>query len=263
MSDQINNITIIGAGNAATNLALAFRKAGKSIICVYNRHADKAKILADKVGAPYTNALNNLPEKSDLYLIAVSDEAITDVLSQLSGISGILAHTSGSTDMAVFKNLTTDYGVIYPLMHLSSKSPMDFTDIPVCVEACNPATYNSIFELAAALSNKVYPVNSAQRQILHLSAVFASNFTNLNYVISEEILRKHDLSFEIMHPIIIESAKKAMNASPAKLQTGPAVREDINVLKKHTALLNEFPKYQEMYKLLTEIIIQKKKNNEL
>lgn len=259
----INDIVIIGAGNVAANMAVAFRNSGKKIICIFSRDAEKARRLAELVDAPYTNKLGKLPRKADLFLIAVNDNAITEVTGRLSDVSGIVVHTSGSVSISVFENKIADYGVLYPLMHLSKETLMDFEQIPLCIEANTPLNYAALYELACSVSHSVYPVTSVERKILHLSAVFASNFTNLNYIISEEILKKNNLSFNMVRPIIVETANKILRNSPSELQTGPAVREDHQVIDEHEKLLADFPQYQKMYKLLTEIIIQKKKNHEL
>ncbi|HNW71094.1 MAG TPA: DUF2520 domain-containing protein [Bacteroidales bacterium] len=259
----INDIVIIGAGNVATNMAAAFRNSGKNIRCVFSRNAEKARSLASLVDAPYTNKIAQLPRKADLFLIAVKDNAIDEVADQLSDVSGIVVHTSGSVGISVFENKLQDYGILYPLMHLSKEILMDFEQIPLCIEANTPLNYDALYEFACAISHSVYPVTSAERKILHLSAVFASNFTNLNYIISEDILKKNNLSFNMLRPIIVETATKILRNSPSELQTGPAVREDQQVLGEHENMLNDFPQYQKIYTLLSELIIQKKKNNEL
>jgi predicted short-subunit dehydrogenase-like oxidoreductase (DUF2520 family) len=260
---EINDIVIIGAGNVAANMAVAFRNAGKKIICIFSRDAEKARKLAEFVDAQYTDKLGKLPRKADLFLIAVNDNAIAEIAGRLSDVSGLVVHTSGSVGISVFQNKIPDHGVLYPLMHLSKEILMDFEQIPLCIEANTPLNYIALYELACTVSHSVYPVTSAERKILHLSAVFASNFTNLNYIIAEDILKKNKLSFNMLRPIIVETANKILRNSPSELQTGPAVREDQQVIDEHENLLADFPQYQEIYKLLTEIIIQKKKNNEL
>lgn len=259
----INDIVIIGSGNVAINIAFALRNIGKNILCIYSRSPEKARHLAGNVSASYTTRLDMLPPEADLYLIAVTDKAIDDVAARLKGVSGIVAHTSGSVSISVFENGIANYGVFYPLMHLSSEKLMDFKNIPLCIEADCKANFSALKELACALSDKVFPVTSAERKILHLAAVFSCNFTNLNYIISEEILKKNGLPFDMLHPIIAETANKIRNSLPSKLQTGPAVREDLEVIGAHHKLLDDFPQYQKIYNLLTEIIIQKKKDNEL
>lgn len=259
----INDIVIIGAGHVANNLASAFKRIGKKIICIYSRDLNKTVKLAKMLDASYTNQLNEIPPKADLYLLAVTDKAIKEVAEELRFVSGIVAHTSGSVNISVFEKTNSDFGVFYPLMHFSSENVVDFSEIPLCIEANNELCQKALNELANAISRQVHIVSSSDRKILHLSAIFASNFTNLNYIIAEEILKKHGLSFNMLRPIIIETANKILKEKPSKLQTGPAIREDNEVIDEHIQLLNDFPQYQKIYELLTEIIIQKKKSNEL
>ncbi|HOY33169.1 MAG TPA: DUF2520 domain-containing protein [Bacteroidales bacterium] len=260
---MINDIVIIGAGNAASNFAVAFRKAGKNILFVFSRNAGKARKLAEQVNAAYTDQFRELPRKADLFLIAVNDAAISEVAEHLTGTSGIVAHTSGTVDISVFNDRFDDYGVFYPLMHLSAENIIGFSEIPLCIEANHPLNLETLIELASAISHHVHHVPSEKRKILHLSAVFACNFTNLNYIIAEELLKNHDLPFEMLYPLIAETAQKIQNTSPSKLQTGPAVREDYEIIAVHKKMLGNFQPYQKIYNLLTETIIQKKKNNEL
>ena len=260
---ETNNIVIVGSGNVATNLAVALKSIGKNVVCVYSPSTENAKKLADRTNSSFTNNYNDIPDHADLYIIAVKDSAVVQVVSELKVQSGIVVHTSGSVSMSVFKSIFSDFGVFYPLMHFSIDKPVDFSEIPLCIEANNNSSLEAIRQLAQQLSHNVHTVSSEQRMILHLSAVIASNFTNLNYVIAEDILRKNQLSFDLLRPIILETANKACNDSPAKMQTGPAIREDFEVMKKHIYLLENLPQYKKLYKLLSDIIIQKKRNHEL
>ncbi|HNZ42908.1 MAG TPA: DUF2520 domain-containing protein [Bacteroidales bacterium] len=259
----IQDIVIIGAGNVAVNLAHAFRKAGKNIRCIYSRDAARARHLANSVGADFTDKFEMLPNKADLFLIAVTDSAIAEVADKLSSTEGIVAHTSGSVAISVLNKRSAGQGVFYPLIHLSSENIIDFTTVPLCLEATTEKTMQALWQLAGTISEKVFSVTSDDRKILHLAAVFACNFTNLNYIIAEEILKKNGLPFELLHPLIAGLARKIQTASPSTIMTGPAIREDYEVIAAHLNMLESIPHYQEIYQMLTKTIIQKKKNNEL
>ncbi|HOV12305.1 MAG TPA: DUF2520 domain-containing protein [Bacteroidales bacterium] len=259
----IQNIVIIGSGNVAVNLAHAFRKAGKNILCVYSRDLAKARCLAMAVDAQHTDKLEMLPDKADLFLIAVTDSAIAGVVDRLKVSEGIVAHTSGSVNIAVLNKLKAGQGVFYPLMHLSSEKIIGFKNVPLCIEANNESNLLALQQLACTISEKVFSITSDERKTIHLAAVFACNFSNLNYIISDEILKKQGLPFELLHPLIAESAHKIQTASPATIMTGPAVREDYDVIAEHLKMLENVPCYKKIYQILTETIIQKKKNHEL
>ncbi len=260
---EINNIVIVGSGKVATNLAVALKSIEKNILCIYSRNVENAKKLAERIDSSFTNNYCDIPDKADLYIISVKDSAIAQVVSEMKVQSGIVVHTSGSVNISVFNDKFSDFGVFYPLMHFSADKQVGFSEIPLCVEANNTSNLETIRRLALQLSHNVHTISSEQRMILHLSAVIASNFTNLNYVIAEDILKKNKLSFDLLRPIIIETANKACNDSPAKMQTGPAIREDTEVMKEHVRLLGDLPQYQKLYKLLSDIIIRKKRDHEL
>ncbi|MEI6123037.1 MAG: DUF2520 domain-containing protein [Bacteroidota bacterium] len=259
---KIHNIVLIGSGNLATNLAIVFVKAGLNIQCIYSRNIAHAQILADKIGTLYTDNLNELPRTADLYLISISDSAIQQVVHQLAECKGIFAHTSGSIDISVFADTCSDYGVFYPLMNFSATSVFEFKHIPLCIEAHSDENHKALESLGKMISNHVQNLDSANRKITHLAAVFVCNFTNLNYIIAEEILAKHHLSFDLLRPLILETAIKAQSNSPMQLQTGPAIRNDKDVLDAHIRLLDTLPEYKEIYKLLTKNI-QRKRNEKL
>jgi len=147
-------------------------------------------------------------------------------------------------------------GVFYPLQTFSKNQKINFKDVPICIEANNKKTLNILSNLAKSVSNNIYFTNSEQRKSLHLAAVFACNFTNHLYSISENILKKENIDFEILKPLIIETANKIKNHSPLEMQTGPAIRNDKEIIKEHLKLLKRNKTEQNIYKLLTENIIK-------
>lgn len=256
------NIVLIGSGKLATSLAFALKKAGRNIDYIYSRSLTNAQKLGEATGIQFTDKISDLPQNAALYIISITDSAIEEIITQLKISSGIVVHTSGSVEMDIIKPYD-NYGVFYPLMQFTNDKITNFKNVPVCIEASNVNNFQYLKTLAEDLSAQVYAMNSDQRRFLHLGAVFVCNFTNLNYVIAEEILAKQGLSFDIFGRLISETASKAIRKSPATLQTGPAVRKDYNIIEKHIALLAEFPEYQEIYRLLTQTIIDKKNKNEL
>lgn len=260
---EINNIVILGSGNLATNLALAVHKSGKKISGIYSRNILNAKALAQKCLAPvYTDNLSFLPDNADIYIVSVKDDAITDVLLNFPFKNKLIVHTSGNTELDVFKNKFSDFGVIYPLMTFRKEILSDFSQIPLCIEAVNTNVLKLIEGFSSALTDKIHYVNSIQRKHLHLAAVFACNFTNYNYVVAEEILSEHQLSFDIIKPLILKTAENICQFSPAKLQTGPAVRKDFKVIEMQKKLLKMNESRRKIYKLFTDCILDLKTKNE-
>lgn len=247
-------VTIIGAGNVATQLALALRKAGHIIVQVYNRSNEAGEELARTVGAAFTSDLAELAD-ADLYLISVKDDAISEVASGLKLKDKFVAHTSGTKSRNLLKDVSVNYGVFYPLQTMTRKGVLDFKNIPFLLEGSNNATTLALEGLAASLSEKIHIVDEEQRQWIHVAAVFANNFTNHLYGISEHLLVEHGLPFDILKPLIFRSIENLGKYSPSELQTGPAVRGDMQVIDKHLQLLADETRLRKVYEVLTESII--------
>lgn len=261
---QSKKITLIGAGNVATQLGLALNDAGHNILQVYSPTKRSSQTLAKLLNADSTNDLKKINTDADIYIIAIKDDLVADVVKKLIPIAigiknKILIHTSGSTSMSVLKNASKNYGVFYPLQTFSKSKKVGFKNIPICIEANNSDTYKTLQDLAKGISIKVQKVNSEQRKALHIAAVFACNFSNHLYTIADEIVSKNKLSFDLLKPLIQETAEKIKNNPPVKMQTGPAIRGDKKIMKTHLKFLSGNKEYQQLYKLLSQSI-EKTKN---
>ncbi|MBE9480129.1 MAG: DUF2520 domain-containing protein [Bacteroidetes bacterium] len=259
---EIKKIVIIGAGNVATNLAQALRKAGFDIIQIYGRTNHLAKALADKVRSSYTSNLSNLNMEGDIYFLSVVDSALKDIIKKINIGDKLIVHTSGSTPIDILKNSSSNYGVFYPLQTFSKHKKLDFENIPVCLEANSDRNLKLLTSLAKTISKNVKNINSEQRVAIHLAAVFSCNFTNHMFVIAEEILNKYDIPFDMVKPLIHETVKKIADEKPHKVQTGPAKRDDHETIAKHLNMLVNDKEYMEIYKLITENIIKHKNQTE-
>ena len=254
-----NGIVILGAGNVATHLSLALKKADFNIKCVYSKTIQSAKELALKVDAHYTNEINHIPVEADLYIIAVKDDVIKSVVGQLDMEYGIVVHTAGSIPINIFENKFSNYGVFYPLQTFSKARNMDFSGIPLCIEANTKPLEDILIRLAQQLTTVVELVDSQQREVLHLAAVFACNFSNHMYAAAFDILKKSGITFDLLKPLIAETVQKAMDSNPVKAQTGPAVRNDQKVISKHLEMLKDKPELEKIYRFVSESIYQLRK----
>lgn len=247
-------IVCIGSGNVATHFSKAFKAAGSELVQIWSKNPEHAAELAIKTGAKPIADLKEIDNNADVYLIAVKDDAIGEVIAQLSAVKGMIVHTSGATDIDVFPATIAKYGVLYPLQTFSKHKAIDFNQVPLCIEAKDEETLKLLKSIALMLSPLVYEVNSEKRRILHLSAVFACNFVNHLYTLSNEILQKNELDFEILRPLIMETAEKVQNAFPVDVQTGPAIRNDEQTITKHKELLNDMPELKDIYETLSKSI---------
>lgn len=245
----MNSIVILGAGNVATHL---FHALGKSpdyqVIQVFNHREERLEEFRELVSTT-TRSSEILP--ADIYIMAVKDDALALVASELRPGNAVVVHTAGAIPATVL-NSFKKYGVLYPLQTFSKNKPVDFKKVPICIEGNTKDALLVIERLAAALSPKVYPLSSQQRKGLHVAAVFVSNFVNLLYSQGEILCSRHDIPFEILQPLIQETAEKVTTLSPLQAQTGPAIRDDRKVMDDHLRMLD--PEQKELYKLLTQAI---------
>ena len=245
---------MIGAGNLATQLSLAFHENGIEISQVYSRTIKSAKALAVKVNASFTNSSKDIERKADLYVFALSDKALQPMLDKLSVPIGKVVHTAGSIPVVVFENYAEIYGVFYPLQTFSKQRKVDFSDIPICIESNNMEFHEDLIALAQRISKSVHVINSDQRKQLHLAAVFTCNFTNHMYCIGQKLLDEKDVDFELLKPLIAETAQKVLQLDPLSAQTGPAVRFDEEIMSSHEKALKNTPDFQKLYRFVSESI---------
>jgi predicted short-subunit dehydrogenase-like oxidoreductase (DUF2520 family) len=253
---QKQTISIIGSGNVSYHLARQLFACGFTINAVYSRNLDNAKSLAEHLKAKAVNKIELVPP-SDLYLFAVKDDAYSELINSFPKIMAICVHTSGSLEMNILSKISDNHGVLYPFQTFSKNKTIDFQKVPICVEASNSQTENVLLNLVSKLSPIVRLLSSKQRAYLHLAGVFACNFTNALYSIAEDIAKQQQIDFEIIKPLILETAHKIETLSPAEAQTGPAKRNDQYIMQKHLELLSN-PQWKEIYKLLSESIISQK-----
>lgn len=252
----IKSITLIGSGNVATHLGLALHNKGYLIKEVYSNTLKNAKILAHQLGAIANNNQSKINHESDLYIVAIKDDAINDFLLHYPFIDKLTVHTSGTTSINTFPELFQNYGVFYPLQTFSKKKKVDFKNIPVCIEANSLENKTLLLKLANSLSTKVYEVDSKQRKALHVAAVFACNFSNYMYSIAAYILQKENIPFNIIEPLIIETAEKIKHGNPKNLQTGPAIRKDEQIITEHLNYLENQPDIKHLYNFISNKIME-------
>jgi predicted short-subunit dehydrogenase-like oxidoreductase (DUF2520 family) len=246
------SISVIGAGNVAWHLAQRLFACGYSIRCVFSQSLSHAALLAEQLKAEAVDNITSVPV-SDFYLFSVKDDAYEEIIPIFPQTKAICVHTSGSLDMDILKRLSDNYGVLYPFQSFSKDKHITFEHVPVCVEASNHQTKQFLMEVAGVISPDTYYLNTEQRACLHLAGVFASNFSNVLYVIAQQILQERNMDFKMILPLINETVEKVNNLSPIEAQTGPAVRNDVGIINKHTEMINN-PDWKALYQLLSNII---------
>ena len=246
-------IVIIGTGNTATILGRKFKDAGHHIIQVFGRDAKAASELAYELDTESTNYWSVVNREADIYILAVSDIAIEEVLHELQLPEKTIVHTAASVSKNVLEKKTTHYGVFYPLQTLKKNDP-HLPDIPIIVDASDAGTLHFLEDLAHTISHTVVEASDDERLKLHLAAVFCNNFVNHIYTLMENYCRQEGIDFKLLIPLIQETALRIEHMPPPAAQTGPAMRNDQTTIKKHMELLEDYPQLKEFYALFTKSI---------
>jgi len=253
---SVMKIVLIGSGNVATHLGGALQKANHQILQVFSRSKANATDLATKLNAEAISNLSDVDKDADVYILSIKDDALESVILSLPQLKGMVVHTAGSVAMDVLIGFDK-YGVFYPFQTFTKSTQVDFQVIPILVEGQNKEQTQLLFDLGCELSNNVLKANSYQRGQLHIAAVYACNFTNHMYRLANEVLDKSELPFDLLHPLITETAAKVQKLSPYQTQTGPAARNDKTIIKKHLSAISNNDELSEIYRVLTDSIIRR------
>lgn len=257
MASLPHTFCMVGAGNVATHLASALCMNGYKPLAVWSRSEQSAQVLADKISTEAFTDYHLMPE-ADLYIYSVSDAVLPGMVRKICPLHphSFHIHTSGSTPLSVFPEEYGKCGVLYPLQTFSKKRVLkSFREIPLFVEAADDETLKVLLRFSGLISDRVYALDSAHRRYLHLAAVFACNFSNCCYAMAAQCVEAGaGVPFDVLLPLITETAAKVHELSPRDAQTGPAIRMDRNILDAHLALLKDKPHWAELYTLLSEQI---------
>lgn len=243
-------IVIIGTGNTATVLGHMLKAAGHTILQVYGRNASAASELAYELDCESTNYWAVVNRNADLYLLAVSDIAIGEIMNELKLPHKTIVHTAAAVSKDMLRAASEHYGVFYPLQSLKKGSGR-LPDVPIIIDASDKETFYMLQQLAGSISGQVVAAGDEERLKLHLAAVFCNNFVNHIYALMEDYCRREKIDFGLLKPLIRETAERIENMSPAAAQTGPAIRHDQGTINRHLQLLENYPELKKIYQLLT------------
>ena len=247
------NLSIIGSGNVATHLSKGLKKNGHNVLQVVGRSFINSLHLANELGCGAVRTVEELSHEADVYLIAVKDDEIKNVAEKLH-VSGVVAHTSGTTNIDILQTSSQNTGVFYPLQTFNKNKPLDLRKVPFLIETSNEYSDVVLLQLATELSQYVSRADSENRKKVHLAAVFVNNFTNHIFKVAADLMEREGLSFDLLQPLINETIRKIEHDHPRNTQTGPAKRNDQNVIHEHLKMLKDQPHYSEIYRVITESI---------
>jgi len=248
-------ISFAGAGKVAGALCLELHNKGHQVQQIVSTGEKHGRSLAEKFNAGWSNNLI-FPDSTQIIIVAVPDHSLKEVLDGIKcSKRTIVAHTAGSFGLEVFPESLKNIGVFYPLLTFSKEIKTDFTGIPVFIESSDHDSESVLKSLAESMGCSVHFTDTEHRRLLHVAAVFVSNFTNYMFTAGKEVASKAGFSFEVLKPLILETVKKALELGPENSQTGPAVRYDLNTIEKHLDLLSFSPELKDVYGEITKAII--------
>ena len=252
------NIVIIGSGNVANVIARLIVQKGHSIIQIAGRNKKAVESLANDVNAKTEIDFKNIDTDADLYIIAVSDSAVAEVANKLQLTNKIIVHTAGAVSKDVLRNVSKNYGVLYPIQSL--KKEIDYIpEIPLIIDGNSYETKMTLLDFARGFSKTVLEANDETRLKLHAGAVITSNFTNYMFVLTKSFCDSEKIDFNLLLPLIKETVQRLHKYNPIEMQTGPALRGDIVTIEKHLQILKEYPALKNIYKIMSENILEHKK----
>jgi predicted short-subunit dehydrogenase-like oxidoreductase (DUF2520 family) len=252
-------VCFIGAGNLATHLSCAIQEKGYKIVQVYSRTKNSAVRLAKKLETTFTTSEKEITKEADIFFTVLKDDAIHEVLAHIDCSNKLLVHCSGSLPLSVLKEYSDNTGVLYPLQTFSKDRKVDFNSVPVFVEANTKENEKILIGIASKIAGSVQVMESGKRKGLHIAAVFACNFVNHFYSIASEVLASKNIPFDVLRPLILETALKVQEMEPLKSQTGPAIRFDTNIISSHLKELEGIENYAELYNSISKSIFEHQK----
>lgn len=251
------NVVMIGSGKVAALLSKKIHNAGLKVLQVYSPNLQHATLLADIINAEATNNIENIIQSANIYIIAIADDSIEGVASKLNvSKKALVLHTSGAVNINVLKSCSDFYGVLYPIQSIS-KTTDNNAVLPFAIDANNDIAMETIKFITNALHSNVEILNDLQRLHLHIAAVFVNNFVNFLYFNASNICKDATINFNILQPLIEETALRLRNNLPEVVFTGPAIRKDFSTINKHLKVLETNEQLFELYYFLTKCILVK------
>ena len=252
------NLVLIGAGNLGFNFYREFSRSKKiNIIQWYNR-----KLRVIKFAQKNTSIIDDLKnlKQADIYIVCIKDDSIKKIIQKIN-LKGLIVHTSGFCSIKEIDSKKRR-GVFYPVQSFVKSRKISFKNVPICIEAENKKDLYTLDQISNYLGAKTYIINSEQRKVVHLAAVFVNNFSNHLYSIAQELLDSNKISFNIFHSIIRETTEKVLEIGPEKSQTGPAKRGDKKTIEEHEKFLTN-KEYKKLYLIITQLIEKKYESRKL
>jgi predicted short-subunit dehydrogenase-like oxidoreductase (DUF2520 family) len=244
--NDIKTVALVGNGNVAMVLGSAWQRQGIHIAAFCNRSATVPTGLARENAQIISNP-TQIPSNVDAILVAVTDDAIHEVIEQLP-TKPLVIHFSGCMPDPVQSG-----GVLWPIQSIVPHLKSENEGFPIAL-SCSKSAHKAMTNFAKLIASEVYELSETERQTAHLTAVFAANFTNHCFALAQELCNRAGLPWDLFRPIARKIVEQAVQGTSKQHQTGPAVRQDQSALDAHLKLLVTHPEFKPVYTALSSSI---------
>jgi predicted short-subunit dehydrogenase-like oxidoreductase (DUF2520 family) len=260
-------IGIIGAGKVGIALGYALQKKGFPVTVVASRRQASLETAKSYIGegTAYTTDNERVPQLADVIAVATQDREIRKVAEQLSGMKvglqgKVIFHTSGahaSSELAPLEKRGAYLGSLHPLQ--------TFPDIEAGV-AVLPETYifvegdeqalPSLRALASPIGAETVVIDSHNKVLYHLAAVFVCNLLSALMYSGEGITRRIGIDLTPFYPIIRATLRNIEAKGPLSSLTGPIVRGDAGTIESHLSAMRGMELHEDVYKSLSRVALK-------
>lgn len=250
---------VVGCGNVGTQYSRMWIQAGHQLHQVHFRSMPQGPI--EWLNHNVENvSLNAIAHEVDAVLLAVTDDQIS-IIAQSIPMDTFIIQPSGTFDLHQLAH--PNKATLWAIYSIVRKATIDFQKVPFAIETTSTKAFEILHALMNTVGAPLYTTNQKQREMAHLTAVLANNFTNALYQKALDLLHANQLSGELILPIIAQTTSRLSALPDPTLQTGPARRGDYNTLIKHMELLKEDPQWKGLYQTMSDIILQQNEHRKL
>ncbi|MDF1595967.1 MAG: DUF2520 domain-containing protein [Acidimicrobiia bacterium] len=242
--DNPLRIVIVGLGRAGTSVGLAAHRAGHDIVGVLGR----SNVIpgAATLEAPVLEWGISLPS-CDLIIVAVRDDAITEVATLLVPIASTAAasvHLSGLTSVDALDPLRQaglEIGGFHPLQSMPNPrdgaAALDGASVGITAD---PPLQGVLEGLAISIGAHPFELLDAQRPLYHAAAAAAANYVLTALGMAERLFAAAGVPFAACRPLVIQIVNNAFDLGPLVSLTGPIARGDVGTVASQLAAVEAF-----------------------
>jgi predicted short-subunit dehydrogenase-like oxidoreductase (DUF2520 family) len=261
-----NPITfIVGAGPVATALAGALRLGGVPVLGLWARRAAPARTAGSTAGvAAFSSAPPDLLLETEVVILAVRDQAITEVAQMLLGTGlinkrHVLLHCAGAA--AARELLGPVAGQVAGIATLHPLSAI--ADGKIAMRALRGTVFgvegddvgrSTAAKLVSAMSGVVLALDSSQMAAYHAAAALASNYLVAVIDAAAAVLASAGVAPDRAAAALVPLAEGALRNIAAHGTTGgltgPVRRGDVATVTRHLEAMRDRPELAEIYRIL-------------